>query len=176
MAKKSAGFGGVYNATPLSLQDGDGANPALDSEGKLILSSESAAGGVYNATLPTYTDGQTVEAQYDANGRAIVTLGTAISKTVDSIEARPEGTTFTNITASVLVRTGSGILVGMYVNSTTAGTIKFWDSLTAANTVINNTITPAVGYHPLGNAEFSTGLFATIASTLDVTLYYIPTP
>ena len=81
-----------------------------------------------------------------------------------------------NITASTLLRTGGGTLVGMYVNSTTSGTIKFWDNTSAATTVINNTITPAVGYHPLGNANFGTGLYATIASTLDVTIYYIATP
>jgi len=81
--------------------------------------------------------------------------------------------TYKNLTASGLVKTGPGILVGMYVNSTNAGTIKFWDNTSAATTVINNTITPAVGYHNLGGANFSTGLYATIAGTaLDVTLYY----
>lgn len=83
---------------------------------------------------------------------------------------------FINITSSQLVKTYKGttnILVGMFVNSTSSGTIKFWDSLTAAGTVINNTITPAAGnYYALGNAGFSTGLFATIGGTLDVTLYY----
>lgn len=79
---------------------------------------------------------------------------------------------FVNLTASALVKTGFGVLVGMYVNSTTAGTIKFWDNTGASGTVINNTITPAVGYHPLGLANFRTGLFATIGGTLDVTLYF----
>ena len=77
-----------------------------------------------------------------------------------------------NLTASALVKTGAGALVGMYVNSTSAGTIKFWNSLTATGSVLNNTITPAVGYHQLGKAGFTTGLYATIAGTLDVTLYY----
>jgi hypothetical protein len=77
-----------------------------------------------------------------------------------------------NLTASALVKTGQGILVGMYVNSTSSGTIKFWNNTSAAGTVINNTITPAVGYHNLGNANFTTGLYATIANTLDVTLYF----
>lgn len=79
-----------------------------------------------------------------------------------------------NLTASALVKTGPGILVGMYVNSTSSGTIKFWNNTSAAGTVINNTITPAIGYHNLGNANFTTGLYATIANTLDVTLYYKP--
>lgn len=80
--------------------------------------------------------------------------------------------TYKNLTASALVKTGPGILVGMYVNSTSAGTIKFWDNTSAATTVINNTITPAIGYHNLGGANFSIGLYATIGGTLDVTLYY----
>lgn len=79
---------------------------------------------------------------------------------------------YKNLTASAQIKPGVGVLVGMYVNSTTAGTIKFWDSLTATGTVINNTITPAIGYHPLGGANFTIGLFATIGGTLDVTLYY----
>lgn len=79
---------------------------------------------------------------------------------------------YTNLTASALVKTGFGRLKGMYVNSTTAGTIKFWDNTSAATTVINNTITPAIGYHNLGNVSFNTGLYATIGGTLDVTLHW----
>lgn len=80
--------------------------------------------------------------------------------------------TYTNKTASALIKTGQGILRGMYVNSTSAGTIKFWDNTAGSGTVINNTITPAIGYHDLGSANFTTGLYATIGGTLDVTLYY----
>lgn len=113
----------------------------------------------------------------DSNGGLQVSLSTALAKTIDSITSRPEGSTFTDIAASQnAIRSGAGILVGMYVNSTSSGTIKIYDSLTQANTVLNNTITPAIGYHPLGSAAFSTGLSATIGGTLDVTLYYIPTP
>lgn len=82
------------------------------------------------------------------------------------------GNKYVNTTASALIKTGQGVLIGMYVNSTSAGTIKLWDNTSAATTVINNTITPAIGYHSLGNASFSTGLYATIGGTLDVTLYY----
>ena len=78
----------------------------------------------------------------------------------------------TNLTASALIKTGAGVLCGMYVNSTTAGTIKFWDNTSAAGTVINNTITPAIGYHNLGSVAFNTGLYATIGGTLDVTLHW----
>lgn len=79
---------------------------------------------------------------------------------------------YTNLTASALVKTGQGFLKGMYVNSTSAGTIKFWDNTSATGAVINNTITPAIGYHDLGGANFNTGCYATIANTLDVTIYW----
>lgn len=81
-------------------------------------------------------------------------------------------TKYKNLTASALIKTGPGVLRGMYVNSTSSGTIKFWDNTSAADTVINNTITPAVGYHPLGDANFIKGLYATITGTLDVTLHF----
>lgn len=80
--------------------------------------------------------------------------------------------TYKNLSASALIKTGQGSLCGMYVNSTSAGTIKFWDNTSAAGTVINNTITPAIGYHNLGSVAFTTGLYATIGGTLDVTLHY----
>ena len=81
-------------------------------------------------------------------------------------------TSYVNLTASALVKSGNGRLVGMYVNSTSAGTIRFYDNTSAAGTVINNVITPAVGYHQLGDCAFNTGLYATISGTLNVTLYY----
>lgn len=79
---------------------------------------------------------------------------------------------YKNLSASAVVKTGFGKLAGMYVNSTSAGTIKFWDNTAASGTVINNTITPAIGYHNLGDIAFTTGLYATIGGTLDVTLHY----
>lgn len=118
-----------------------------------------------------------IEGLVDSNNNLPTNLTTALSKIIDSVTSRPEGTTFVNLTASAnATRSGAGILVGMYVNSTSSGTIKIYDSLTQANTVINNTITPAIGWHNLGNATFSTGLSETIGGTLDVTIYYIPTP
>lgn len=82
---------------------------------------------------------------------------------------------YVNLTASATVKTGFGKVYGMYVNSTSSGTIKLWDNTSGSGTVINNTITPAVGYHKLGpeeGASFNTGLYATIGGTLDVTLYF----
>lgn len=154
----------VFNSTQESLKvtNPDGSN---------------VGGGVeYNATPPTLADGGTDAVQADANGNTKVTMDTGLNKRDDSITSWPIGTTASNKTSSTnAVVDGSGVLVGMYVNSTNAGTIKIYDSLTQTGTVLNNTITPAIGYHPLGNAAYSTGISITIDGTaLDVTLYYIP--
>ena len=84
----------------------------------------------------------------------------------------PSGYTLINMTATGAVKTGKGVLRGFYVNSTTAGTIKLWDSLSAAGAVMNNTITPAIGWNDLGLGRFNLGCFATIGGTIDVTFYF----
>ena len=84
-------------------------------------------------------------------------------------------TYYKNITVSTdSLKNGPAILKGMFVNSTSSGTIKIYDSLThGSGTVVNNTITPAAGaYYPLGDAGLSVGLSVTIGGTLDVTLYF----
>ena len=83
-----------------------------------------------------------------------------------------EATNYKNLTASAQLKSQQGRIMGFYVNSTSAGTIKLWDSLTASGAVICNTITPAVGFHNLAEAAFSVGLYATIGGTLDVTFFY----
>lgn len=103
-------------------------------------------------------------------------MSSNLLRTVDSVTSRPEATTPINLTASGIVRTGPGILVGMYVNSTGGGTVKLWNNTSAATPVLNDTMTPAIGYHPLGNAEFGTGVYATISGTINITFYFIPTP
>ena len=80
-----------------------------------------------------------------------------------------ERTKYTNLTASDQVLAGEGWLAGMYVNSTSTGTVKLYDYLTASGTVIFNTITPAIGYHSLGNVHCTIGCYADIGGTLDVT-------
>lgn len=78
-------------------------------------------------------------------------------------------TTYKNLTASGQVLAGEGWVAGMYVNSTSAGTVKLYDYLTASGAVIFNTITPAIGWHSLGNVHCATGCYAAIGTTLDVT-------
>jgi len=131
--------------------------------------------GIYETSPTTLAAGKVGALRADVNRNLVTSLGTALSKTVDSVTSRPEGCNYINFTADTTVRTGSGILVGMYVNSTSSGTIVFYDNTVASGTKIFNTITPAVGWHPLGNAAFSTGCFADISNTIDVTVIYIPT-
>lgn len=79
-----------------------------------------------------------------------------------------------NLAASALVKTGSGRIHGIVVNSHTAGTVKIWDNTSAAGTVMNETMTLAVGerFIPLYGGTFGTGLFITIGGTANITVYY----
>lgn len=81
---------------------------------------------------------------------------------------------YKNISASGAIKTGAGSLAGVVINSHSGGTLKFWDSLTGANTVIFNTITLAGGerFIPLFGAKFTTGCYLTIGGTADVTVIY----
>ena len=79
-----------------------------------------------------------------------------------------------NITADTLIKTGAGVAVGVVVNSHTSGTLKIWDALTATGTVLFNTMTFAAGerYVPLFGAKFTTGMYADIGGTVDLTVVY----
>lgn len=77
-----------------------------------------------------------------------------------------------NLTASGAVSLVPGMLVGFYVNSTTSGTIVIRDG-GSGGTAISGTITPAIGFHPFP-ASCSTGCYATIGATLNVTLFFQP--
>jgi hypothetical protein len=71
-----------------------------------------------------------------------------------------------NITGTTTVKAVSGQILGFYVNSTTGGTLVLGDGATA----MSGTITPAIGFHRFP-AAFQTSLVATIANTLNVTLF-----
>lgn len=78
------------------------------------------------------------------------------------------------MTVSGAVKVGYGVAVGVVINSHTGGSLKLWDSLSAAGTVLNETITFAVGerFIPFYSAGFQIGLFATIAGTANITVMY----
>lgn len=78
---------------------------------------------------------------------------------------------YTNMSASALVKTGDGYLAGIIMASG-SGTIKLWDSTTAAGSILVNTFTPILGWNPLP-VHFTAGLFVTITGSMDITVTYI---
>jgi hypothetical protein len=79
---------------------------------------------------------------------------------------------YKNQTATGNVKSSQGAIIGFYVNSTTAGTIQFYDdSATATTTPITGLITPGIGWHFLP-VTFASGLYAVVGGTLNVTIAY----
>jgi hypothetical protein len=82
------------------------------------------------------------------------------------------GDKYLNVTASGVIKASSGFLTGIFVNSTSAGTLKLYDNATAASgNVICNTFTPQTGWNPLP-VHFQNGVYATVGGTLDCTFIY----
>jgi hypothetical protein len=81
---------------------------------------------------------------------------------------------YKNLSASGLVKTGSGTATGVIINSHSSGTLKLWDNTSGASTVICNTITFGASerFIPLYGISFETGLYATIGGTADITIVY----
>jgi len=83
------------------------------------------------------------------------------------------GPTYKELTESGLVKTGCGSLRGIFCASTTDGTLKLWDNTSGATTVLVNTFTlTAATYYDMADVIFGTGLYATIANTADITVFY----
>ena len=76
-----------------------------------------------------------------------------------------------NKTSTGSVSLVAGALLGFYVNNTTSGTLVIGNGSGAAGTAISGTITPAIGWHEFP-AYCTTGCYATIANTLDVTFVF----
>jgi hypothetical protein len=72
-------------------------------------------------------------------------------------------------TGNIVPRDGQ--MLGFLCNSTTSGTIIFYDSATTTTTTpITGTITPTAGtWYPLP-IQYINGLYAVIANTLNVTV------
>ena len=114
-----------------------------------------------------------VTTSFSKFGAKRVSLYDSLDDVNDSITSYPK-CNYVNLTASALVKTGAGQVYGVIINSHTAGTLKLWDNTSAATTVIENTISFAVGEHfiPFMGETFATGLYATIGGTADITLLY----
>ena len=75
-----------------------------------------------------------------------------------------------NLTTSGAVSLVAGTLLGFYVNSTTSGTVVIRNG-GSGGTVLSGTITPAIGFHRFP-AYCTLGCYATLANTIDVTLFF----
>lgn len=93
-------------------------------------------------------------------------------------DAHPLVTATTNTDTAQTVQAIDVGTAGNAIATTTTAADVAWGAATLENGVdvnvlMNNTITPAVGYHDFGDANFVHGLYATIGGTaLDVTLYW----
>lgn len=73
-----------------------------------------------------------------------------------------------NITATTTVYTGTGGLFGIFVASTSGGTLKVSDG---ATTMVN-TFTPAAATFYQLPGRFNTSLVVTVTGTLDATVFW----
>ena len=84
-----------------------------------------------------------------------------------------EAGSYKNITATANIKPADGVILGFYVNSTTSGTIQFYDSATTTTTTpITGVITPSIGWQFLP-VTYTNGLYAVIANTLNVTIVWV---
>ena len=109
-------------------------------------------------------------------GASDVDLGSLIAgeDLINDVLKTEDRSTYTNISASALIKTGAGRLKGFMVNSHTSGTLKLWDNTSAATTVLLDTITfnagPVQFNYP--DVEFGTGLYATVGGTANITIFW----
>lgn len=107
---------------------------------------------------------------------SIATLLECEDETLHSCFVSLAGSTanLTQATTSNQVKASAGEMIGFYVNSTNAGTLRFYDQVNATcnSGPKGGAITPAIGYHPYP-AKFATGICALTGGTgIDVTAVY----
>lgn len=72
------------------------------------------------------------------------------------------------ISSSTLIKTGAGVLVGFYVNSTSGGQVSIYDGTDTGGTGMMVT-TPAVGWHFLP-VQVNDGIYVGITGTISLTV------
>lgn len=133
--------------------------------------------GIYNASVITMVDGTGCALAVDVSGitkfnNAYLQAGEDLAADITKIEQRA---TYQNITADTALKSAAGRFIGFICNSTTSGTIKMYDNTAASGTVILNTFTPAAStvYAFAAAVNFSTGLYADVSNTIDITFLYV---
>ena len=109
---------------------------------------------------------------YKIQGLGQLLAGEDLTNDVLKTEDR---STYTNISASALIKSGAGRLKGFIVNSHSSGKLKLWDNTAGSGTVILGEITFAAGsglVFNLPDVEFSSGLYATVTNTADITIFW----
>lgn len=195
MARGQHGFSGVYNASNLTLTDGEGAAIGLDVSGRVIMGLGGAnayavddsampatpaimpIGGEYRSSATTYTDGDATVLQTDVNGNLKATLATQIAGedlTNDVIKTE-QRFSLLKCTADTAVKSGSGFVHTLTFScndaAPTAGSIIVYDNTAESGTELFNhtfTTTPFVPFSVILDGTFSTGLYVGFTTTADV--------
>lgn len=93
---------------------------------------------------------------------------------ISNIESTTQYGLYKNISASTLIKTGPGVVIGIVINSHSSGTLQLSDALTSTTPLMFNTITLGATerWIPLFGAKFTTGLYITKGGTIDCTVIY----
>lgn len=135
---------------------------------------------IYRTAAITKVDGQVSPIESDSAGNEKITHATwerGADMSFDLIKVQQRATKpAAPLTASALVFTGAGQLMGWVVNSCATGaTLKIWDNTSAATTVAFDTMTYTAAVNqgpsvvPLKDVAFTTGCYFTISGTMSVT-------
>lgn len=132
-----------------------------------LVSAELINGQATNRDTPPMrvtTDGQPVMALQECEDDTLNTCRVSL--------AGADSTLVSSATSTEL-KEGAGEMIGFYVNSTSSGTIVFYDDNdgTCSSGAVSGTITPAVGWHAYP-VPFSTAICALTASTINVTFVW----
>lgn len=78
------------------------------------------------------------------------------------------------ISATTNIKAAPGRLMGFYCNTTSGGTVVFYNHASADTTPVIGALTPvAATYYPMPDIVMSVGIRATIAAAaLDITVFY----
>jgi hypothetical protein len=152
----TAGRGGTVSSNMLTLECD---TSAMLSSDKLQITYDCADGD------PTYSAG------YDANGNTNINLAVKLDAMNDAISAYEKGWVPINLTSSGQVLTAPGTVKGFFVNSTSSGTIRIADALSAGSGYVGGVITPGAGQFYQYPAMVANGCYITISGTIDVTFF-----
>jgi len=176
----------------IRFNDGASGTPAAGTKATGVLTASGVFSDGETVTIGnrtyTFVDALTFSADQ-------VLIGASAAASLDNLKAAinndaGEGTTYSNGTAphsqvtattnTDTAQTVEAFSVGTYANALVSteecdnaafGAATLTGGVNT-NVTINNTITPAVGWHNLGDVAFNNGLYATIGNTLNVTLVY----